>query len=220
MARMDSERPRSVAAAKRIVGDLSRTTKMPCHSWGLPAEMCKLGSILAKQEGTVCHDCYALRGAYVWRTTKAANARRLAQADHPYWVEAMALLVRWQARRNSQPYFRWFDTGDLQSEGMLERIVHVARQTPTVRHWLPTREHAIVRTYLREHTLPDNLTLRVSAHYVDAAPPDVRGAQTSTVHTTEPGGYACPAYAGKPAACMDCRACWDRSVENVSYPHH
>ena len=210
----------SVAAAKRIVGGLSRTSKMPCDSWGIPAQSCRVGGRLARIEGTVCHGCYALRGAYAWRTTQQAYARRLACAGHPEWVEAMQVLVSWQARRSGESFFRWFDSGDLQSGAMLERIVAVAAGTPEVQHWLPTREYALIRDYVRRAEFPANLTVRVSAHHVDGSPPRVGGLPTSTVHTAEARGYVCPAYEVKPASCGSCRACWDPDVENVSYSRH
>ena len=38
------------------------------------------------------------------------------------------------------------DSGDLQSLEMLEAIAEVARQTPEVKHWLPTKEYGIYPT--------------------------------------------------------------------------
>ena len=46
--------------ANNIVGKLSRTSKMPCHSYNLPATRCITGSKMAKIKGTTCYDCYAL----------------------------------------------------------------------------------------------------------------------------------------------------------------
>lgn len=209
------------AAASRIVGGLSQTTKMPCHSWGIPARHCKTGSKLAPVEGSVCHDCYARKFAYLWPRVQEAYDRRLSRAAHPDWGSAMATLVRWQATYNDQPYFRWFDSGDLQSLDMLERIAEVAERTPEIRHWLPTREHRLVFDYLKTGQPPENLTLRLSAYFVDDEPPDILGLPTSTVHRFEsPIGYRCPAYDRKPTTCRDCRACWDSGVTNVSYEHH
>lgn len=211
----------SKAAAWKIVGGLSRTSKMPCHSWGIPATACRAGSKLAEQPGTVCSGCYALKGAYAWSTVAQAYQRRLDCADHPRWVEAMVVLVRWQVGYNSAPYFRWFDSGDIQDLEMLHRIAEVARQTPEVSHWLPTREYGIVRSYRETAEFPPNLVVRLSALWVDAAPPSKIGQPTSTVHQDRrPVGINCPAYRSSPATCGDCRACWDPAVSNVSYPWH
>ena len=100
-----------------------------------------------------------------------AYQRRLDLADDPDWVVAMVKLVYWQAEINGDRTFRWFDSGDLQDVEMLERIVSVARHTPEIRHWLPTRERGIVWRYLATEVLPANLTIRLSAISVDASPP-------------------------------------------------
>jgi len=207
--------------AWEVTGGLSRTTKMPCHSWGLPARSCLTGSRLRTLEGAVCHDCYAHRGSYRFARVRAAYERRLVLSEHPEWVEAMATLIALQAVVNGEPSFRWFDTGDLQSVGMLERIVAVARSTPGVRHWLPTKEHGFVREYLDRDDVPANLTVRLSAHFVDESPPVLGGLPTTTVHRLQPPyGVPCSAYADHPARCGACRDCWDPDVPNISYPYH
>ena len=194
---------------------------MPCHSWGIPATDCRTGSKLAEIEGTICNGCYALKGSYAWPRVERAYRRRLDRSDTPRWIEAMAKLVEWQANRNRTDHFRWFDSGDIQSLSMLERIAAVASETPNVSHWLPTREYGIVRSYLAANRKPENLTIRISSVFVDREPQRIANLPTSTVHRDEPPrGYVCPAYERKPAQCGDCRACWEPYVENVSYPHH
>jgi hypothetical protein len=47
--------------ANNIVGKLSKTSKMPCYSYNLPATRCITGSKMAKIKGTTCYDCYALK---------------------------------------------------------------------------------------------------------------------------------------------------------------
>jgi hypothetical protein len=133
----------------------------------------------------------------------------------------MISLVEWQAAKNGQPFFRWFDTGDLQSPSMLERIATVAAATPDVQHWLPTHESGMVRDYLARHHPPRNLTLRLSATYIDGDPPTLLDLPTSTVHRLRaPFGYACPAYDNHPTQCGSCRSCWDPLIQNISYKHH
>jgi hypothetical protein len=64
------------------------------------------------------------------------------------------------------------------------------------------------------------LTDSQSAHKVNFAAPEKLakrlGVQTSTV-TTENG--SCPS-SKQGNKCLDCRACWNRSVANVSYLKH
>ena len=218
----DSRRDLTPSEASQIVGGLSRTTKIPCHSWGISAKDCRTGGLLARIEGSTCHGCYALKGAYSWPKVSQAYERRLARADHPDWVDAMGNQVLWQAQRNGEPYFRWFDSGDIQSTDMLRQISDVARRTSSVQHWLPTREYSTIHRYFRKERVPDNLTIRLSAPLVDGKPPKIRDLPTSTVHhRAEPRGFRCPAYDTRPATCGDlCRACWDPSVLSVSYPFH
>ena len=204
-----------------IVGGLSNPSKMPCYSWGIPIEACRVGQRLMEVTGSTCQSCYVLKGFYRQKRVKEAQQRRLDRFDAPMWVVAMIRLVFWQMVETGVPFFRWFDSGDLQSVHMLRRVADVARETPGVRHWLPTREYRIVREYLRENALPENLVVRVSAPMVDGPAPRALGLPTSTVHTGEEGpDFNCPARTSSPPSCGDCRACWNPLVENVSYPLH
>ena len=212
----------TVPEAEAIIGgSLSHPSKMPCPAWGISERACRRGSRLAEKPGTVCSQCYARRGHYLGGSVIAAHERRLAALAHPLWREAMALLVNAYAQGG---HFRWFDSGDLQSAAHLDMISWVARKTPTVSHWLPTRETGIVRPRLA--AIPSNLTVRVSADVVGKAPRDAMGLPTSTVHR-DPGipvrtgasrsdSIECLAYL-RGHRCGPCRACWSPKVRNVSY---
>ena len=202
--------------AIKLVGGCSDTSKMPGLSYGLPTANCITGEKLAKLDGSVCSKCYAKRGYY--RTFACsvlpAQERRLASIDDPQWVEAMIAVLR------KEQWFRWFDSGDLQSLQMLRNICEVARRTPHCKHWLATRERAFVRRYLTESTVPDNLVIRVSATFPDVPVKPLKGVQLSNVHSKKPAvGQVCPApqQNGK---CDTCRACWDKSVPIISYVEH
>jgi len=194
--------------ASKIVGGLSTPGKMPCYSINLPAVACKVGSILAREPGTTCHGCYALKGRYRFKKTKKAMARRLRALVHGSWTAAMTTLI------TGHKYFRWHDSGDLQSAQHLKNIFEVAKATPDASHWLPTREHSLLK-YLDPDIIPKNLLIRVSATKVNGPAPSW-WPWTSTVNTTT---KTCPApdQGGK---CKSCRACWDRSVSNVTYAKH
>ena len=206
--------------AWQIVGGLSKPSKMPCYAWGTPATACTVGAKLAEIQESVCHSCYALRGFFRVPKVQQAYQRRLDRFGDDEWIDAMVKLVYWQAAETGELYFRWFDSGDLQSVEMLLGIVDVARRTPEIQHWLPTREYAILREYLRSETLPDNLLIRVSAPLVDGPTPTGFGLPTSGVHAEAPSDdtFPCQAYGDGPANCGSCRACWDKSVPHVSYP--
>ena len=49
-----------------LVGGLSKPSKMPGWSIGIPAKECNTGSKLVNVEGSVCEGCYALKGCYVF----------------------------------------------------------------------------------------------------------------------------------------------------------
>ena len=65
-------------ALKIIGGSLSKPSKMPGWSIGLPAKECKTGGKLQAVPGSVCFDCYALKGCYVFKVVQDAQYRRLA----------------------------------------------------------------------------------------------------------------------------------------------
>ena len=194
--------------ASKIVGGLSTPGKMPCYSINLPATECKTGAKLARVPGTTCHGCYALKGRYRFGTVKKAMARRLRALAHGSWTTAMTALI------TGHKYFRWHDSGDLQGAQHLKNIFEVAKATPDARHWLPTREHALLQ-YMDPDVVPKNLLIRVSATKVNGQAPRW-WPWTSTVSTTT---KTCPApdQGGK---CKSCRQCWDRSVSNVVYAQH
>ena len=202
-----------LSEARAAVGGLSQTSKMPCRSWGISATKCKTGSKLAKKEGTVCHDCYALKGAYVWPSVRKAHERRLSLINTSGWVDNMVSAI------NNDKYFRWFDSGDIQDDNHLADIVRVAIATPDTKHWLPTKEYLIVARYMRKHgRFPKNLTVRVSSPNIDQAPIE-HYQHTSTVHTNQPFGRECIAHK-QDNECKDCRACWNPRIKNISYRYH
>lgn len=206
---------RKVIAIK-LVGGLSDTSKMPGQSYGLPTAHCITGEKLAKIPNSICSKCYAKKGFYLTfaHSVIPAQLRRLASLDDPQWVEAMTLAL---SREN---WFRWFDSGDLQSLQMLHNIAEVARRTPHCRHWLATRERAFVSRYLKESVVPDNLCIRVSSTFADVPVKPIKGVHIGNVHhKLSPVGQVCPApqQNGK---CETCRACWDKNVPAVSYKEH
>ncbi len=210
----------SLPEAKLLVGGLSETTKMPCYSYNLPADRCGVGSKLRKVKGSTCSTCYALKGRYVFGRVKKAMERRLEAIRDPLWVEAMILLITNLATRShGQRYdvFRWHDSGDVQDDGHLLKIVEVCRRTPDVRHWLPTREVHIVQNYINKHgNFPPNLVVRVSAPMIGGTMIGVPQLPVATVN--RPGVVEdCKAYE-RGGICGSCRVCW--STASVNYPLH
>ena len=194
--------------AKEITGGLSAPSKMPGPAYNLPAVACITGAKLVKVPGSVCAGCYALKGRYRFSNVKEALARRLHSLDHPDWVRAMVVLI------DNAPWFRWHDSGDLQGPEHLKKIFEVCKLTPETRHWMPTREARFL-SLMDPDIIPTNLIIRMSSHMINQKPVKF-WPWTSTVSTE---GKTCPAQ-DQGNQCRDCRACWDRSVSNVTYPKH
>ena len=199
-------------------GPFTRTTKggrgRLWLSYSLPATSCGIGSKLRHIKGSVCSLCYARKGTYLYPMPTAAMRRRLLSLSHPLWMRSMITLL------HGKEFFRWHDSGDIQSLQHLQNIVEVARSLPDTKFWLPTKEGGILSRFLRNSGVPKNLAIRLSATMIDAKPPKWYKL-TSTVHTTGHGfGFECPCLAEEEASCGDCRVCWDILVPNISYPLH
>ena len=206
-----------IKEATAIAGSLGYPSKMPGTAYGISAMACKTGSKLAKIEGSVCHGCYALKANYLYPSVMTAHQKRMAGITHPEWVEAMVTLLS----KSGEEYHRWHDSGDLQSLDHLKRIVEICIRTPSIKHWLPTREVKIVSDYVKQYgDFPSNLVVRVSSPMINDKPL-TSYANTSTVHTdgSTVHGVECNARHND-NKCGDCRACWSRKVKNVSYPKH
>lgn len=211
--------------ATSITKGLSETSKMPGFSYSLPASMCKTGRALSRIEGTVCSRCYACRGFYRFSNVKPALEARAQAITDPRWVEAMAFLLNHKLKVGIQrktpgyAYFRWHDSGDLQDEKHLLKIFEVCRLTPEIKHWLPSKEHVLIRKVLKTHKQPKNLVIRFSAHYIDQVPA-IKSEAFCTVHTPgkEPRGAAICTASSRGGACGPCRDCWHPLIIHVSYP--
>lgn len=217
----------NVKQAKTITGGLSTPSKMPGYAFNIPASRCIIGSILNKTKGSVCSDCYALGGRYLFSNVQDALERRFkllheAKDDPETWISAMSYLINRYERTKGYTHFRWHDSGDVQGGWHLDMIAEVCRRTPGVKHWLPTRELAMLGKNEDNWDSPGNLLTRISAAMIDGKPPSTKKHAISTV-STKPGTYQdaweCPAPR-QGNECKDCRACWDPDVKHVDYHYH
>lgn len=218
--------PKAIREAWDRVGGLSDVSKMPGLSYGIPAKECQTGSKLRGMKGSTCSACYALKGQYVFPNVVNAQYRRMESIGRDTWVADMVSIIRHfaESTRAKKDYsvFRWHDSGDIQSVSHFALICAVAEQTPMVRHWLPTREYRYVREYVNGGgVIPSNLTVRISAPFVDRIIRPLPGTVTSSVvtHHAAEGSHSCPAPK-QGNACADCRACWSRNVTDVAYHIH
>jgi hypothetical protein len=208
--------------AHEIHGGLTETSKMPCKSYSLPTIACQTGYRMAQVKGSICAGCYANKGNYIKyaNNIEPVQVARLESISDPLWISAIVASI------GTDKYFRWHDSGDLQSVDHLESIAAVAIATPHCRHWLPTREYGIVAAFIANgNAIPDNLVIRLSAMFVDkpvvipASLKGIAGISASNVHQhSAPIGTACnaPKQNGE---CRKCRLCWNRD-KVISYTMH
>lgn len=197
---------------------LSKASKMPGKSWSLQAGDTCPGSIdpLTKEVIEVCADCYAKSGFYRMDNVKAPRLSNRKDWKRIDWADDMV------AALDNERWFRWFDSGDIYTAALAQKIHEVARRTPWCNHWIPSKSYNIpkIRYWLdRLRELP-NVSVRFSS-------PSTHGVYNSThgsvvvqsVTDTIQGGKMCDAYT-RGGKCGPCRACWDKSTSLVVYPLH
>lgn len=197
---------------------LSKASKMPCRSWSLQALDTCPASIGADGELVdACKGCYATDGNYRFSNVKAPRLHNRDDWQQSDWVDAMV------AELDNDRYFRWFDSGDMYSLKLAEKIYSVMVATPWTRHWLPTRMHKFAKfadILAKMEALP-NVVVRLSSDSINGD--IIAGNTTSTIIPTishrKPKMTICEAYE-RDGKCATCRACWDKDVEVVAYVAH
>lgn len=198
---------------------ISVTSKLDgIKSWSLQAlDTCPASKNADGSLVDACKGCYATTGNYNYPNVKAPRAHNREDWQRLEWVDDMV-----QALQDSR-YFRWFDSGDMYTIGLAEKILEVMQRTPWVKHWLPTRMHKFpkFRGVLTEMQALDNVMVRfssdsVTGQFIDGLHGSVI---VPTIDDVTPKMQACEAYqhGGK---CNGCRACWDKSVPLIAYPAH
>ena len=201
------------------IGGISNTSKLPCSSWSLSAFWCNTGGKLNKVVNSSCFGCYALKGRYIQfkdHILKSYEKKLKAYNDNSVLFENS--FIEYLNKYNKSGFFRWFDSGDIQSYKMLLSIVKIAVNVPDVKFWLPTKEYKLITKYKKEFgNFPDNLVVRVSAPMLDAK---IKGySNTSSITKNSNLKSNCIAYkqGGK---CLECRLCWNKSIKNITYKFH
>ena len=207
---------KTLKQAKELIGGYTVTSKMPTISYSISAKDCITGSKLRLIKNTVCSDCYALKGNYIRyaKNIEPAMKRRLNSISSPNWVGAMIYIMNHQKDVIRTGLFRWHDSGDIQSFDHLDKIVQIAKATPTVKHWLPTKESKFIRNY--KGVIPSNLIIRLSGTFVNGKAPKYKN--TSTVVSSKDQA-TCKSFKQN-GQCLTCVQCWDSSIKNISYLNH
>ena len=198
---------------------LSKTSKLDnIMSWSLAALDTCPGSV--KADGTLvdaCSGCYATTGFYNFGGTKALRV------DNKQDWKRDGFIGDFIAALKKQKYFRWFDSGDLYSVQLAEKIYQIMVNTPQVQHWLPTRmaKFAKYKDILDKMAALPNVKVRFSSDSITGEyTPGVHGsviipsADQADAHVT-----VCRAYEND-GKCNGCRACYSKDVDVVAYPQH
>ena len=200
---------------------MSNTSKMPCKSWSLEAIATCPASL--KPDGDLvdaCAICYANKGTYRFKNVKAARQHNREDWKRDDWCEDMIKTI------GDDPYFRWFDSGDMYSLRLASKMSWVMQFTPKTKPWLPTRMSKFDKfdSILKDMANLPNVVVRWSSDSIDGNLFDVRrGLNRSTII---PKGFRntefldiCPS-SKQDGKCGDCRKCWDKMVFNVAYVLH
>ena len=102
-------------------------------SWSLPAGTSCPGAKGAE----VCEGCYAKKGMYRFPVVKNVREHNKQDYHRDDWVDDMVKEV------SKYDYFRWFDSGDIETPELAKKILQVIETTTATTHWLPTRSDKI-----------------------------------------------------------------------------
>jgi hypothetical protein len=197
---------------------LSKTSKLDgILSWSLQALDTCPGS--KNKDGSLvdaCKGCYATTGNYHYPNVKKPRIANRDDWQRQEWVQDMVKAL------DSQRYFRWFDSGDVYTIDLAEKILAVMQATPWVKHWMPTRmaKFAKFKKVLSEMESLPNVKVRFSSDSVTGEHTSAHGSTIVPTAADAPkNAFVCQAYQhdGK---CNGCRACYDKSVSLIAYPAH
>ena len=186
---------------------------MPGWAYGLPAKECKTDPNW--------HNSQTQFAAIVTRSKAVTCSKwfRMHSIEGCELYVARCGLVQWLIDQFKKKRIR-HDSGDVQDEEHLLKIFAVAKLTPNTKHWMPTRE-SWVKAFLPE--CPDNLCIRFSVPMVDQAPIKSWPNVSTVISSDKPwfglSSRVCPAPTQN-NECKDCRSCWDKSIQNISYWKH
>ena len=211
---------------------ISKTSKMKITgkkvgSWSLPAGPSCPGS--KNSDGSIaeiCQGCYAKKGMYRFPVVKDARAYNREDYHKDDWVDRMVKQV------SKFDYFRWFDSGDIETPELASKIAVVITRTPNVNHWVPTRSdkvHEIAKRGLikfRSSVGFANAAIRLSADNIGLSKPERPGVNSYVINVSDipeankRGILVCPATTPGTTqkSCDTCTACY--SDVPVAYVLH
>jgi hypothetical protein len=199
---------------------LSKTSKLDgIYSWSLQALDTCQGSKdkLTGELVPACQGCYATTGNYRFPNVKAPREFNKEDWKRDAWISDMVKAL------DSSRYFRWFDSGDMYSIDLAQKIYEVMKLTPHCKHWMPTRMHKFTKynQVINSMMSLPNVVVRLSSDSVTGEV--INGLTTSTIFSHDDqltsDMVECKAYQhdGK---CNGCRACYSKDVPVIAYKAH
>lgn len=197
---------------------LSKTSKLGTKSWSLQAVETCPGA--RKENGELvpaCSGCYATTGCYVFPDTKKVRADNKVEWKKETFVSDFIAALK------KQTHFRWFDSGDMYSVKLAEKMLEIMVATPNTKHWLPTRMYKFKKfadILAKMQALP-NVMVRYSSDEIDGT--YTKGLHGSTIlpnaEYADSNTFVCnaPNQGGK---CLDCRACYNKDIPVIGYLAH
>ena len=197
---------------------ISKVGKLNSRSWSLEAlETCPASKGSDGELVPACKGCYAVGGNYRFQNVKDARSHNKRDWKRSEWVADMI------EELDSDRYFRWFDSGDMYSLALAEKMYEICKATPWTKHWIPTRMHKFkkFRDVIDRLNSLDNVVVRLSsdgingeiieeAEYSSTIIPFIDSVTVATVCNA-------PLQDGK---CKKCRACWHKDVKVIAYAGH
>lgn len=196
---------------------LSKTSKMGCKSWSLQAIETCAGSV--GDDGNLveaCASCYATQGAYLWPATIAARSYNKEDWKREGWVADMVKAL------TKERYFRWFDSGDVYSVQLAEKIYQVMEKTPQVNHWLPTRmaKFPKFKAILDKMRALANVSVRFSSDSIFGKFSVENGSTIIPEGAPIPDGVKVCNAPSNDGKCGTCRDCWNKDIPVIGYIAH
>ncbi len=193
-------------------------------SWSLPAGTSCPGAKGAE----VCEGCYAKKGMYRFPVVKNVREHNKQDYHRDNWVDDMVKEV------SKYDYFRWFDSGDIETPELATKIRQVVSATQGVKHWIPTRSDKILKIkvvldgIIPPHTSIGNfvgVAVRPSADNIGLNNNERPGVNSYVIRDTDlfeakrQGIFVCPVTTDKTrTSCDTCTMCYTNA--KVAYLVH
>lgn len=195
-------------------------------SWSLPAG----DSCPGAKGAEVCEGCYAKKGMYRFPVVKGVREYNREDYKKNDWVDRMITEV------SKYDYFRWFDSGDMETPELAAKIRSVVAKTKGTTHWLPTRSDKIpkikheIEGLIPGHTdlsFFTNVSLRLSADNVGLDKQERTGVNSYVINNTvedlfkakQRGIFVCPVGTNpNQKSCDTCTMCYTDA--EVAYVLH